>query len=148
MTKLFTCPKCGGSGHISQFNHVEAGVCFQCRGTGKVDKLPVDLENAGVVDVIYSMVRPCSDSRFFDFIQFYIWHDGTGKENANTGHWMETRVDTQEVDEYSYEPRYSDQLLAESGYHVSLEAVRTKFATARKAGYELTNNLTAMLTPS
>lgn len=27
-----TCPRCGGSGHIPQFNHVEAGRCFKCKG--------------------------------------------------------------------------------------------------------------------
>jgi hypothetical protein len=29
------CPKCLGSGRVP-FRHIENGVCFQCRGTGKV----------------------------------------------------------------------------------------------------------------
>lgn len=28
------CTKCGGSGHLPKFQHVEAGVCFRCEGTG------------------------------------------------------------------------------------------------------------------
>lgn len=29
------CPKCGGTGYIDYYNHVEGGVCFLCGGTGK-----------------------------------------------------------------------------------------------------------------
>ncbi len=28
------CPRCGGSGKLSQFLHVKGGVCFLCNGTG------------------------------------------------------------------------------------------------------------------
>lgn len=28
------CPKCGGNGNIWYYNHVEAGVCFMCGGSG------------------------------------------------------------------------------------------------------------------
>lgn len=28
------CPKCGGTGHIDFYNHVENGICFQCDGSG------------------------------------------------------------------------------------------------------------------
>ena len=28
------CSRCGGSGHLGQFGHVENGVCFRCNGTG------------------------------------------------------------------------------------------------------------------
>jgi hypothetical protein len=34
-----TCPKCGGTGKIESFMHIEDGDCFRCGGTGKVDKL-------------------------------------------------------------------------------------------------------------
>ncbi len=34
-----TCPKCGGTGKLSAFRHVEQGTCFRCGGTGEVDKL-------------------------------------------------------------------------------------------------------------
>lgn len=34
--KEFTCPRCGGQGHIEKYNHVEAGICFECSGSGKV----------------------------------------------------------------------------------------------------------------
>ena len=28
------CPKCGGTGYISYYDHVEGGICFLCDGTG------------------------------------------------------------------------------------------------------------------
>jgi hypothetical protein len=33
-----TCPcfKCGSSGRIDKFRHIEHGICFQCAGTGKL----------------------------------------------------------------------------------------------------------------
>lgn len=30
------CPKCGGSGNIQKYKHVEAGICFECSGSGIV----------------------------------------------------------------------------------------------------------------
>jgi hypothetical protein len=29
------CSRCGGEGEIPQFRHVEGGICFKCRGSGK-----------------------------------------------------------------------------------------------------------------
>jgi len=34
--ELCDCPKCGGSGIINGFEHVESGRCFRCEGSGKV----------------------------------------------------------------------------------------------------------------
>lgn len=34
--KTETCGKCGGRGYIKQYNHIAAGVCFQCNGKGVV----------------------------------------------------------------------------------------------------------------
>lgn len=30
-----SCPKCQGKGHIKEYGHVQAGVCFECNGTGR-----------------------------------------------------------------------------------------------------------------
>jgi hypothetical protein len=30
------CDRCGGSGHLPQYNHVSGGVCFKCNGVGHV----------------------------------------------------------------------------------------------------------------
>ena len=30
------CPKCGGSGRIKAFGHIEGGVCFACKGKGRI----------------------------------------------------------------------------------------------------------------
>lgn len=30
------CPKCGGSGYLSQYSHIEHGICFNCGGEGVI----------------------------------------------------------------------------------------------------------------
>ena len=30
------CPRCGGSGYLPQYSHVEHGICFQCYGEGVI----------------------------------------------------------------------------------------------------------------
>lgn len=30
--RSITCPRCQGRGQLPEFRHVEAGVCFRCRG--------------------------------------------------------------------------------------------------------------------
>lgn len=37
---MFDCPKCEGHGKIGAYNHVMAGVCFKCGGSGKVASKP------------------------------------------------------------------------------------------------------------
>lgn len=36
------CPKCGGTGRIWVFSHVEGGVCFKCDGSGVTEKPRVE----------------------------------------------------------------------------------------------------------
>lgn len=31
-TYTVTCSRCLGRGHLPQYNHVEGGICFKCRG--------------------------------------------------------------------------------------------------------------------
>lgn len=31
----YKCPKCGGTGYIDYYNHVDGGVCFLCGGSGR-----------------------------------------------------------------------------------------------------------------
>ena len=38
MCEKIKCPKCGGTGYIPQYNHVEDGICFDCSGSGWIDK--------------------------------------------------------------------------------------------------------------
>lgn len=38
--QLPVCKKCGGSGNIEQFNHVMAGQCFRCLGSGRAHNPP------------------------------------------------------------------------------------------------------------
>lgn len=38
--KLYPCSRCEGHGRISAFGHVLAGVCFQCKGSGKQKSKP------------------------------------------------------------------------------------------------------------
>lgn len=38
----YTCPKCSGSGHLSQYAGIAGGVCFSCQGRGfKYGRAPV-----------------------------------------------------------------------------------------------------------
>ena len=32
----FICPRCGGSGTLSQYTHIKNGMCFQCNGHGVI----------------------------------------------------------------------------------------------------------------
>ena len=46
--KSTVCWKCGGSGYIPEYRHVERGICFSCNGKGyfdySTDRFPVDEE--------------------------------------------------------------------------------------------------------
>lgn len=33
--KTIICPRCSGHGKIEKYNHVEAGICFECNESGK-----------------------------------------------------------------------------------------------------------------
>ena len=35
----FTCPFCGGTGHLPHFSHIQNGDCFACGATGKIRDL-------------------------------------------------------------------------------------------------------------
>jgi hypothetical protein len=39
--KWVTCPKCGGSGELELYRHINAGVCFECGGKGVVPNFEV-----------------------------------------------------------------------------------------------------------
>lgn len=34
VANMYGCPKCGGTGWIEEYNHVQAGICFDCGGSG------------------------------------------------------------------------------------------------------------------
>ena len=36
ISNLIRCDRCGGSGYLPQFSHVEHGICFKCGGEGVV----------------------------------------------------------------------------------------------------------------
>ena len=36
IANLATCPRCGGSGYLPQYSHIEHGICFKCNGEGVV----------------------------------------------------------------------------------------------------------------
>lgn len=42
---LVTCPKCDGNKRIEAFSAIEGGICFCCKGAGKIDagKVPAEL---------------------------------------------------------------------------------------------------------
>ena len=32
LANTVTCPRCGGTGYLPQYRHIENGICFKCRG--------------------------------------------------------------------------------------------------------------------
>ena len=38
MCDKIKCPKCGGTGYIPAYNHVEEGICFLCDGSGWISE--------------------------------------------------------------------------------------------------------------
>ncbi|MDG1158122.1 MAG: hypothetical protein P8N19_01430 [Flavobacteriales bacterium] len=34
INKQGNCSRCGGSGHLPQYNHIQGGACFKCNGCG------------------------------------------------------------------------------------------------------------------
>jgi len=34
---MIICSRCGGSGYIHKWRHIEGGICFKCRGNGYMD---------------------------------------------------------------------------------------------------------------
>lgn len=46
------CPKCGGTGYIQAFAHIQNGVCFWCEGTGRFD-----VHASRVEDPVASLAR-------------------------------------------------------------------------------------------
>ena len=38
ISNLIPCDRCGGSGYLPQYNHIEHGICFKCYGEGTVIK--------------------------------------------------------------------------------------------------------------
>ena len=83
-----TCPKCGGSGYISHFSHVDNGVCFECMGSGVVDEKssgPSSFDNSQIVDEIFSLIKRMPNG--LCFAQVYVWHKSPSKKDFGTGHW-------------------------------------------------------------
>jgi hypothetical protein len=35
------CKRCGGSGYLPQYDYIQDGICFRCRGTGKELAIPL-----------------------------------------------------------------------------------------------------------
>jgi len=42
---IVNCDRCNGKGSISCFKHVEAGICFKCDGSGKMEESAASPEN-------------------------------------------------------------------------------------------------------
>lgn len=54
MNNTYKCPKCEGSGYLSQYAGIANGVCFSCEGNGF--KIGQPVENAPVWNV-YGVLR-------------------------------------------------------------------------------------------
>lgn len=46
MRTTYKCPRCNGTGVITWASHVANGVCFACKGAGKIDTTTAKLDEA------------------------------------------------------------------------------------------------------
>lgn len=46
------CPRCGGTGYIARYRHIQRGICFRCRGTGRVGTLPNGKTASAIIGVL------------------------------------------------------------------------------------------------
>ncbi len=70
------CHKCQGTGFISEYRHVENGVCFACGGTGEVDinesKERAPLKSEEICD-LYTLLRETAGK--YEIAQFFVYFD-------------------------------------------------------------------------
>lgn len=92
MSKLITCEKCGGSGHLPGFMHVEAGLCFRCDGTGKALPMVKRDLNQQCCDRIFNLYK--EEDGIAYHVGVWVWDAGTGKTKAGTGHWSCSMLNT------------------------------------------------------
>lgn len=125
--KLVTCDRCGGSGWIPHFNHVEGGICFKCEGVGEVPatyraKTNVDAKDA-ICDSIFSLYQKLDNG--VKFAQFFIWNEGTKKLDAGTGHMIGGIIEDGERQSIS------------TKLHSDLDTVRAKYRQLIAEGWEV-----------
>ena len=128
-TSTISCPKCGGTGNIKHFRHVEGGVCFECYGTGVVEERAFDssIDSSQAVDEIYSLIK--RTPKGVAFAQFYVWHKSPRKESFGTGHWYSlVSIDGKETE------------LGTNGIRVPLAEVRAAYSSLQAEGYTLITN--------
>lgn len=39
LTTSVPCYRCGGTGYLPEFKHVEGGICFRCRGRKEITRI-------------------------------------------------------------------------------------------------------------
>lgn len=50
----FTCPFCGGSGHLPHYSHIQNGGCFACGASGELDDLSAFIgDNSDLMLTVY-----------------------------------------------------------------------------------------------
>jgi len=71
------CHKCHGTGFISEYRHIENGICFACGGTGEVDieesKESAPLKSAEIC-TIHTLLRKGTDGDY-EIAQFFVYFD-------------------------------------------------------------------------
>jgi len=55
--KLTTCGRCGGTGRLLHFEHVEKGICFACLGRGTVTHRPARVVDEKPRDFDFELER-------------------------------------------------------------------------------------------
>lgn len=71
---LTTCPRCDGRGSIKQFARIHDGLCFQCKGHGKIEAPKQQQQQpTEAPDLITHLVNHISPDEI-EWIQFTVWH--------------------------------------------------------------------------
>ena len=125
---MVECHRCGGSGDMPKFRHVQGGTCFKCNGTGTVLFRPSEFFNPQICDSIHHLTM--SNDGYLWHIQICVWDEGTGKEKAGTAN-ISSQQWTLRVTESSQ--MREDHGTAEG---VSLAHARQYFQEMQSFGYD------------
>ena len=122
---LVTCEKCGGTGSLPHFMHIDNGVCWLCGGTGKAK--PSKDTPSDCAHKIVNLIRVKNDT--LEMYSFYIWEADTESNWADTGHWTVLVYCMHEAKEL---------INTQSKSHMPLAELRKCYPPA-KAGYRVMN---------
>ncbi len=120
---MYPCERCSGTGELPQMSHVEGGVCFKCRGTGKQANKPVDRSNPNECDAIYNFINDSfGDEDPRQSATIWVWLEDNPCKHGNTGHYCINDNSDMEYHRPLQECRDMYKQLMSSGYRIMVGA--------------------------